>query len=96
MSRLMRPRIQGQPSQKGGSPYPERHASPFGQTTLKWPALLPPPSKHARKKPVKARGLKEAAAKQATSKVSARKGEHAAQGKENHPSGMAGPVSAAS
>ena len=54
------------------------------------------PSKHARKKPVKARGLKEAAAKQATSKLSARKGKHAAQGKENHPSGMAAPVSAAS
>src|SRR5258707_3547348 len=60
------------------------------------PSSLLMPSKHARKKPVKARGLKEAAAKQATSKLSARKGKHAAQGKENHPSGMAAPVSAAS
>src|SRR5216684_650702 len=60
------------------------------------PSSLLMPSKHARKKPVKARGLKEAAAKQATSKLSARKGKHAAQGKENHPSGMAAPVSAPS
>src|SRR5258707_1901473 len=60
------------------------------------PSSLLMPSKHARKKPVKARGLKEAAAKQATSKLSARKGKHAAQGKENHPSGMAAPVSMAS
>src|SRR5712692_9638220 len=60
------------------------------------PSSLLMPSKHARKKPVKARGLKEAAAKQATPKLSARKGKHAAQGKENHPSGMAAPVSAAS
>src|SRR5216684_6532291 len=60
------------------------------------PSSLLMPSKHARKKPVKARGLKEAAAKQATSKLSAWKGKHAAQGKENHPSGMAAPVSAAS
>src|SRR5258707_10153976 len=60
------------------------------------PSSLLMPSKHARKKPVKARGLKEAAAKQATSKLSARKGKHAAQGKKNHPSGMAAPVSAAS
>src|SRR5216684_764538 len=57
------------------------------------PSSLLMPSKHARKKPVKARGLKEAAAKQATSKLSARKGKHAAQGKENHPSGMAAPIS---
>src|SRR5258708_8615615 len=60
------------------------------------PSSLLMPSKHARKKPVKARGLKEAAAKQATPKLSARKGKHAAQGKENHPSGMAAPVSATS
>src|SRR5712692_3996525 len=60
------------------------------------PSSLLMPSKHARKKPVKARGLKEAAAKQATPKLSARKGKHAAQGKENHPSGMAAPVSTAS
>src|SRR5229473_2810460 len=60
------------------------------------PSSLLMPSKHARKKPVKAWGLKEVAAKQATSKLSARKGKHAAQGKENHPSGMAAPVSTAS
>src|SRR5258707_6526797 len=60
------------------------------------PSSLLMPSKHARKKPVKARGLKEVAAKQATSKLSARKGKHATQSKENHPSGMAAPVSAAS
>src|SRR5229473_2770459 len=60
------------------------------------PFSLLMPSKHARKKPVKARGLKEVAAKQATSKLSARKGKHATQGKENHPSGMAAPVSMAS
>lgn len=59
------------------------------------PSLLMPP-KPARKKPVKARGLKEAAAKQATSKSPARKGKRATRGKENHPSGMAAPVSAAS
>src|SRR5258707_6907818 len=60
------------------------------------PFLLLMPSKHARKKPVKAWGLKEVAAKQATSKLSAQKGKRAAQGKENHPSGMAAPVSVAS
>src|SRR5258708_13762603 len=60
------------------------------------PSSLLMPSKHARKKPVKARGLKEVAAKQATSKLSARKGKHATQGKENHPSGMAAPISMAS
>src|SRR5258708_10856773 len=60
------------------------------------PSSLLMPSKHARKKPVKARGLKEVAAKQATPKLSAQKGKHAAQGKENHPSGMAAPVSTAS
>src|SRR5258708_11200195 len=60
------------------------------------PSSLLMPSKHARKKPVKAWGLKEVAAKQATSKLSARKGKHATQGKENHPSGMAAPISVAS
>src|SRR5258707_2233924 len=54
------------------------------------------PSKHARKKPVKAQGLKKAAAKQATSKLSTQKGKHATQGKENHPSRMAAPISTAS
>src|SRR5258708_24150422 len=60
------------------------------------PSSLLMPSKYARKKPVKAWGLKEVAAKQATSKLSAQKGKHAAQSKENHPSGMAAPVSMAS
>src|SRR5229473_1541644 len=60
------------------------------------PSSLLMPSKHARKKPVKARGLKEVAAKQATPKLSAQKGKHAAQDKENHPSRMAAPVSTAS
>src|SRR5258707_14885438 len=60
------------------------------------PSSLLMPSKHARKKPVKAQGLKEAAAKQATSKLSARKGKHAVQDKENHPFGMDAPVSAPS
>src|SRR5258708_290722 len=60
------------------------------------PSSLLMPSKHARKKPVKARGLKEVAAKPVTTKLSAPKGKHADQGKENHPFGMAAPVSMAS